>query len=156
MLLAKLAQDCGSVLVVAQGYGVPYLQTVKAEQRLDTLTLLPIQPAKHLADVLATADVLVATIEPDASTFAVPSKVLSYLCAGRPILLAAPKENLAARIVERANAGIVVNPADATGFFAAATRLRDDPQLRTKLGGNGRACARSAFDMQQITDSLNL
>ena len=80
MLLAKLAQDCGSVIVVAQGYGVPYLQTVKAEQRLDTLTLLPIQPAKHLADVLATADVLVATIEPDASTFAVIESAFLSVC----------------------------------------------------------------------------
>ena len=47
-------------------------------------------------------------IEADAGKFAVPSKVPSYMCAGRPILLAAPKENLAARTVARANAGIVV------------------------------------------------
>ena len=94
--------------------------------------------------MLATAaDVLLATIEPEAGTFAVPSKVLSYLCAGRPILLTAPKENLAARIVERANAGIVVDPADATGFLAAALRLRDEPQLCATMGANGRAYART-------------
>jgi glycosyltransferase involved in cell wall biosynthesis len=118
------------------------------------MKLLPIQPAQYLADVLATADVLLATIEPDAGTFAVPSKVLSYLCAGRPILLAAPKENLAARIVERTNAGMVVDPADATGFMAAAKRLRDDPQLSAKLGANGRAYAERMFDMRQITDKF--
>ena len=152
-LLLKLAQDReadASVVVVAQGYGVPQLQAAQAP----AMKLLPIQPAQYLADVLATADVLLATIEPEAGTFAVPSKVLSYLCAGRPILLTAPKENLAARIVERANAGIVVDPADATGFLAAALRLRDEPQLCATMGANGRAYAERMFDMQHITDKF--
>jgi colanic acid biosynthesis glycosyl transferase WcaI len=152
-LLLKLAQACKpdtSVVVVAQGYGVPQLQAAQSP----AMKLLPIQPAQYLADVLATADVLLATIEADAGTFAVPSKVLTYLCAGRPILLAAPKENLAARIVERTNAGMVVDPADASGFMAAAMRLHDDPQLCAKLGANGRAYAERMFDMRQITDTF--
>jgi colanic acid biosynthesis glycosyl transferase WcaI len=152
-LLLRLAHNCksdASVVVVAQGYGMPQLQAAQSP----AMKLLPIQPAQHLADVLATADVLVAMIEPDAGTIAVPSKVLSYLCAGRPILLAAPKGNLAARIVEHAIAGMVVDPADAAGFVAAALRLRDDPQLCAKLGANGRAYAERMFDMRQITDEF--
>jgi len=151
-LLLKLAQDSAnaSMVVVAQGFGVPQLQAAQ----IPAMKLLPIQPAKYLADVLATADVLIATIEPDAGTFAVPSKVLSYLCAGRPILLAAPKENLAARIVERADAGIVVEPNDATGFIAAASQLRKDGELRARMGVNGRAYAERMFDMRQITDKF--
>jgi colanic acid biosynthesis glycosyl transferase WcaI len=155
MLLLRLAQACRageSVVVAGQGFGIPQLQAAKTEHRIDALKLLPIQPARHLADVLATADVLVATIEADAGAFAIPSKVLSYLCAGRPILLAAPRDNLAARTVERANAGIVVDPADEAGFMAAAGRLRADPELRAELGANGRAYAERTFDMTRITD----
>jgi len=155
MLLLKLAQQCGSgdsVVVVTQGFGVPLLSAAKAAHSLDSLKLLPIQPAKHLVDVLAAADVLVAMIDSDSGAFAVPSKVLSYLCAGRPILLAAPKENLAARTVERIGAGIVVDPADEAGFMAAADRLRTDARLRAELGANGRAYAERAFDMARITD----
>ena len=154
MLLARLAERSDQVIVVAQGYGIPHLQAAKVDHRLHSLKLLPIQPAKHLADVLATADVLVATIEPDAGAFAVPSKVLSYLFFRWPILLAAPKENLAARIVERCNAGFVVDPSDEAGFMVAANRLRDDPQLRATLGANGRAYAERAFDMKRITDKF--
>ena len=110
--------------------------------------LLPLQPAEDYTDVLATADVLVALIEADAGMFAVPSKVPSYMCAGRAILLAAPKENLAARIVARAGAGVVVDPSDEAGFVAAARRLRDDPQLRAEFGANGRAYAERMFDMR--------
>jgi glycosyltransferase involved in cell wall biosynthesis len=76
------------------------------------------------------------------------------MCAGRPILLAAPKENLAARTVEKAQAGIVVDPADEAGFLSAARRLRDSPELRASLGANGRAYAERTFDMKRITDKF--
>jgi colanic acid biosynthesis glycosyl transferase WcaI len=116
--LLNLAKKCAvgtGVIAASQGYGVPLLNDAKAADRfgqLRALTVLPLQPAEQLADVLGTADVLLATIEADAGMFAVPSKVLSYLCAGRPILLAAANSNLAAETVRRANAGIVVDPAD--------------------------------------------
>jgi len=154
-LLLRLAEETGSsglVVVVAQGVSVQHLHDEKAVRKIGSMKLLPIQPAEVLPDVLATADVLVAMIEVDAGTFAVPSKVLSYMCAGRPILLAAPKENLAARTVEKARAGIVVDPADEAGLLNAARRLRDNPQLRASLGANGRAYAERTFDIQRITD----
>ncbi len=157
MLLLKLAQRFGpsaSVVVAGQGFGIPHLQAAKAACRLDSLKLLPIQPARNLAKVLATADVLVATIESDSGTFAVPSKVLSYLCAGRPILLSASSENLAARTVKRANAGIVVDPADEAGFLDAAAQLRADPQLCAEFGANGRTYAERMFNMATITDKF--
>lgn len=156
-LLLRLAEEIGSsgsgvVVVVAQGVSVKQLHDARDARQIGSLKLLPIQPAEVLPNVLATADVLVAMIEVDAGTFAVPSKVLSYMCAGRPILLAAPKENLAARTVEKARAGIVVDPLDAAGFLNAARLLREDPQLRADLGANGRAYAERTFDMKRITD----
>ena len=55
-----------------------------------SLRCLGFQPFEVLPDVLGSADVLVAILEPDAGVFSVPSKVLSYFCAGRPVLLAVP------------------------------------------------------------------
>jgi colanic acid biosynthesis glycosyl transferase WcaI len=151
-LLVKLAeQGLGLVVVAAEGAGFNQLELMQRSSRPDRLKLLPLQPAEQLPDVLGTADVLVAIIEADAAIFAVPSKVLSYMCAGRPILLAAPKANLAARTVERAQAGIVVDPSDGPGFLAAARRLFSDKSLRTKHGANGRCFAERTFDMDGIT-----
>ena len=158
MFLLKLAERCSDqdrVVAVSQGYGVPLLMEAKAASRangrLDSLTLLPIQPAQHLCNVLATADVLLATIEAEAGKFAVPSKVLSYLCSGRPILLAAARDNLAARTVERAGAGLIVDPTDEAGFMAAAELLRSDPAMRAEMGRNGRQYAERTFDLAAIT-----
>jgi glycosyltransferase involved in cell wall biosynthesis len=153
--LVKLAQDCGpaaAVAVVGQGVGIKQLEAAKAEHRLDTLTLLPLQPSERFPEVLATGDVLIALVEADAGSFSVPSKVQSYLCAGRPILLAAPADNLAARVVAREAAGIVVGPYDQDGFVAAAIRLRDDPALRERMGANARAYAERTFHIMTIVD----
>lgn len=156
-LLLALARGCGpdsAVVVVAQGAGMKQLEAAQAELRLPSLTLLGLQPAPRLPEVLAHGDVLVAVIEVDAGSYSVPSKVQSYLCAGRPILLASPAENLAARVVAREQAGLVVRPDDAAGFLEAAARLRADAALRARLGANGRAYAERTFDTMKIADQF--
>ncbi len=58
--------------------------------------VFPFQSADDLPDVLGSADVLVALLEPTAAMFSIPSKVLSYMAAGRPILGLMPRDNPAA------------------------------------------------------------
>jgi glycosyltransferase involved in cell wall biosynthesis len=102
--------------------------------------------------VLGSADVLVAILEADAGVFSVPSKVLSYLCAGRSVLLAVPKENLAARIVLQCGAGPVVEPTDIRGFCAEAQHLIDSPTIREQNGCAARHYAETHFDIRRIAD----
>lgn len=156
-LLLRLALRARSrpdvrVVVVSQGLGADWLAERKAAQGVDNLVLLPFQPFEELPDVLGAADVLLALLEPDAGVFSVPSKVLTYLCAARPVLLAVPPENLAAQIVQREGAGRVVAPDDTAGFVAAAEALLDDPDARTAAGRRARAYAEQAFDIDAITD----
>ena len=104
-------------------------------------------------DILGAADVLVALLEPTAGTFSVPSKVLSYLCAGRPILAAIPPENLAARTIERAGAGLVV-PADRRGVVPRGRQAAPHRRGRCapRPGDGRRAYAEATFDTEVITD----
>jgi glycosyltransferase involved in cell wall biosynthesis len=99
--------------------------------------------------VLATGDVLVGILEEEAGTFSVPSKTLSYLCAGRPLLLAMPLDNLAARITRDHKAGLIVAPADIEGFLNAASELHARPGLRAKLGRNARSYAEATFPIDK-------
>lgn len=138
------------IVVVSEGLGADWLREEKARLKLDNLVLLNYQPFADLPQVFAAADVLVAVLEPDAGVFSVPSKVLSYLCAQRPLLLAVPEENLAARIVQQNEAGLVVAPDDVDGFLAQAGKLYEDVALRERLGRNGRLYAESHFDIQTI------
>jgi len=114
------------------------------------LRLLPYQPYERLPEVLASADVLVAVLEAEAGAFSVPSKVLAYLCAARPLLVSMPGENLAARVVERSGGGILVPPHDAPALCAAAEALLDDEPRRSELSQRARAYAEATFDLEGI------
>ncbi len=156
-LLVALARACAHapdvrVAAASQGLGADYLRAARERERLANLVVLPFQPPERLPDVLASADVLVSILEPEASEFSVPSKVLSYLCAGRALLLGVPSGNLAARIVAAAEAGAAVSPTDAAGFTAAARALMDDPARREACGRRARRYAEAAFDAERIAD----
>ncbi len=108
--------------------------------------------AAKIQSVMGTADVLLAILEADAGEFSVPSKILSYLCAGRAILAAFPGRNLASRTLLSANAGLVVSPSAPEAFLEAARRLRSDDLLRSSLARNAAAYASNEFDVEEITD----
>ena len=145
--LARAHPDC-AVAVVSEGLGADWLRARAAEA--PNLVLLPFQPFARLGEVLASADILVAVLEPDAGIFSVPSKVLTYLCAGRPLLLAIPPENLAARIVARAGAGLAAAPVDRAAFLAAAATLAGDAKMRAEMGAKALDYAAKTFDIAAI------
>jgi colanic acid biosynthesis glycosyl transferase WcaI len=142
------------IVVISEGVGADLLAEAVAREGLTNLLLLGFQPYERLPEVLASADVLVAILEPEAGTFAVPSKVLTYLCAARPVLGAIPPENLAAYTILRSGGGIVVDPRNPEAFTAAAAALLGDPVWRTELGNNARAYAEATFDIGLVADGF--
>jgi glycosyltransferase involved in cell wall biosynthesis len=140
------------VVVISEGPGADYLRKCKTAETLGNLEILPFQSFEKMPDILATADVLVAVLEADAGVFSVPSKVLTYLCASRPILAAIPLNNLAARIILKEKSGICVGPADIEGFLEAASKFRGDKFLCEQSGRMARAYAENNFDIQKIAD----
>jgi glycosyltransferase involved in cell wall biosynthesis len=149
-LLIELARSnpAATVVIAAEGVGMKWL---RRQNELPTnLRLMPLQPALRLPEMLATADVLVALLQTDASDFSVPSKVLTYLAAGRPIVAAIPRDNPAARAIVRAQAGRVVEPHDAKGFAAAVAQLLSSQRNRIHAGRHARAFAEDHFDIESI------
>jgi len=140
------------MVVAAAGVNAEVLKARQAAAPIPNLVILPLQPIGQFAEMLGAADVLVAQLEEGAGQFSVPSKVLSYLCAGRPILLAAPSNNLAFRTIEACGAGICVASEDTPGMIAAAQTLYADADLRKRAGAAGRAYAESTFQIDGITD----
>ena len=154
-LLLELARAVGRrddarVVVISEGRGADWLRSATAEAPEPALVLLPFQPYEVLAEVLASADVLLAILEPEAGAFSVPSKVLSYHCAGTPILAAIPSENLAARVIVGAGSGVVVEPTDEAAFVRAAVELLDDPAAVRLMGHRARTYAEDTFDIVPI------
>ncbi len=147
----RQAEDRVRVVVVSEGPGADWLAQQRQVQGLDNLLVLPFQPQADFANVLAAADVLVSVLGQDAGVYSVPSKVLSYLCAARPLLLAIEAHNAAARLVSEAQAGLVVPPYDRQAWLQAARQLYEDAALRRLLADGAQACARRCFDIDRIT-----
>ena len=61
-----------------------------------------------------------------------------------------PADNLAAKTITRAGAGLVVEPGDERGFLAKLDRLLADPALARELGQCGRSYAEKTFDIQAM------
>lgn len=149
----RLSQRSDAVLVVvSEGPRASWLGSIAASTPLGNIKLLPYQSFDALPDVLASADVLVAVLDGDAGDFCVPSKVLTYLCAGRPVVAAMPSTNLAARTLEECGGGLVVPPGDGAALVGAVGRLLGDPQERERMGRRARRHAETAFRIGPIAD----
>lgn len=154
-LLRQLAVNFRSdpnvrVVVVSEGPGAEYLAKCKGSDKLDNLILLPFQSFSDVPDMLASSDVLIAVLEPDAGIFSVPSKVLTYHCARRAILGAIPADNLAARIIRQQRSGVCVPPNDVGRFVSVARQLRNNPEDCNRMADSGRDYAVRDFDLDRI------
>lgn len=150
-LVRHVPEDC-RVVVVSQGLGRQWLDKHYADD--PRVLLLDYQPYEQLSDMLSTADILIAILENDASQYSVPSKVLNYMCAGRPVVALMPPDNAAAQMVVAADAGIVVPLGDRETLAAAVDLLLQDGRLRQRMSENARRYAEENFDITAIADGF--
>jgi putative colanic acid biosynthesis glycosyltransferase WcaI len=136
------------IVVISEGRGAEWLSSRSRE--FPQLVLLPFQSAEDFRKALASADVLLAVLEPTAAKYSVPSKVLAYMTAGRPILAAIPADNLAARTIRAASAGLTVDPEDPSELRRLARSLIEDGERCRRLGDAGLVYAHANFEISNI------
>ena len=99
-------------------------------------------PLEDVPPFLEASDALLVTLAAH-PTFAefVPSKLVDFMGAGKPVLLAASGESV--RLLEESGGGIAVPPEDPQALADAARWLASHPKEAAKMGKSGRAYARS-------------
>lgn len=100
------------------------------------VTMLPLQPASELNDLLNAADVHLLPQRADAADLVMPSKLTGMLASGRPIIATAARGTQVAIAIE--GCGIAVEPGDTAGLMEAVSTLVNSAQLRRELGANAR------------------
>ena len=143
------------VKVISIGPGASWLLAEQERLGLKNLQVIPYVAGEEYPLVLAASDVLVAILSEDASKYSVPSKVNTYLAAGKPLLLAMPPENRSARIVAECKSGFLVDAGDKNGFIQKAEALKKDRALRLEMGKNGQLFAEVNFEIEAIADKFN-
>ena len=160
-LLEGLARQChqsqrGVVVLTSEGAAVADLRARVADTCPERLRTFDFQPFSSVPDMLASADLLLVSLSAAAAAMSVPSKVLSYLCVGRPILAAVPENSPVAELVRRSGAGVVTNPACPTEFARVAVDLVADPAALEIMGQAGRHFAERNFALTAIADRFEL
>ena len=153
-LLVELAQAVAHreamVVVNSRGAVADWLRVQAVERKIANLQVNDFQPIEQLPEVLASGDVLIGMLAPDAADYCVPSKILSNHCAGRSQLLSLSESNPAAQLVLEHRTGYVASPDDAGSFIRAALSLMDDNAERLEMGRRAREVAEELFNIDKI------
>ncbi len=125
-------------VLVGDGSGRERLQREAHQRNLTNLRFIPFQPRERLAEVLAAADVSLVVLKPGVAYTAMPSKILSILASGRPILACVDRASETWDFIQRTATGLCVPPENPVAFVQAILTLRSNHVLRHQMGRNGR------------------
>jgi colanic acid biosynthesis glycosyl transferase WcaI len=149
---AELLKERTDVLWFLIGHGEERLvldQYIR-EQKLTNVKLLPLQPAEELAEMYCAADVLVLNQRAAVVDSVIPSKLLTYMAAGRPVVAAVSDQSETSRYIDRAKCGVIVQPESPAALAEAVLNLKQACDLRHNLGANGRTYVEENFTKQKI------
>jgi glycosyltransferase involved in cell wall biosynthesis len=143
------------LLVAGDGRAVPYVRSEIASRGLeDRVVLLGRFPIERMPSFFRAADALLVSLRKEpVFSLTIPSKVQSYLGAGKPILGMLDGEG--ARVIDEAGAGLVVPAGDGVGLAARISELVAMPHNeRQAMGTRGRAYCRREFDRVTLIDNF--
>jgi glycosyltransferase involved in cell wall biosynthesis len=135
----RLQNSASHVLLVVVGEGADKARVMQAAQdrSLTNVRFIDQQPRERIPSHIAASDAcLVLLKKSEIFKTVIPTKMLEFMSCGRPVILAV--DGQARTIIDQAEAGLYVEPENATELSQAVLRLGDDPQLRRTLGQNGR------------------
>jgi len=147
-------RDLPNVRIVFVGEGplVPELKREAQALGLDNVVFAPFQPREMLPQVQAMSDVSVVSLRAGKGRASVPSKVLGYMAAARPVLASVDADSETARTIRLADCGWLIEPENSEKLAEAIRSMQGDAALRQHLGDNGRKFLENNYARTTVTD----
>jgi colanic acid biosynthesis glycosyl transferase WcaI len=133
---AELADEKVVIALIGDGNNRAALEERVGRLGLKNLRFFPIQA--DLPATLAAADVLVLAQRGKVVDSVAPSKLLSYMAAGKPIVASVHQLSEAGRMIRGAQCGVVVPPEDPAALAAALLELHRRPDNGQHFGEAAR------------------
>lgn len=143
---AGLAGDPVRLALVGDGPERPSLEALAGP----AVRFLGLQPEAEFRPLLTAADALLVSQRAHVRDSVAPSKLLTYMAAGRPVIAAAHADSAAAHLVREAGCGVVVVPEDPAALACAMRALGADAGRRRALGEAGRRFAEARFERGDV------
>jgi colanic acid biosynthesis glycosyl transferase WcaI len=126
------------------------LKACARSRALSNVLFLALQQPSALPGMFAAADVLLLNQSAKVVDTVVPSKLLTYMAAGRPVIAAVNAASEAAQCIERAGCGLIVEPENPTALAEAIRLLYASRELASQLGARGRLFAEEHFACERV------
>ncbi len=136
-------------LLVGDGAAREDLEARARKDDLDAVIFLGQQPKGKIPPLLEITDVALVHLKRESLFGTVmPSKIFEAAAMGRPILLGV--EGHAAKLVSDYEMGVCFEPENAEQLVAGLLRLREDPELRKRMGQNGQQLVTKSFNRDSL------
>lgn len=110
----------------------------------------PHQSVEVARTAIRTADVCVVTLIPEIIRYAYPSKTMTYLGEGRPVLVCVESKTELAEFVNREGVGMTVEPNDVSALAEAIASLADDRQRLIRMTTQAARVGAEYFTQEQV------
>jgi colanic acid biosynthesis glycosyl transferase WcaI len=125
------------IVICGDGAVRPKLEASIQLERLQNMTMLPLQPDKEYQEMLADADVCLVTQQAGSGAAFFPSKLLAVLALARPVVGVADDTSELRRAITEGGFGKCVQPGDAKKLSEVLQRLSANRTELERYGSNG-------------------
>lgn len=151
---ARILRDrCPNVRIVLAGDGVESVLLRESAADLGNVVFLGRLARESAARCLKLAEALLVHLAPEPLfDITIPSKIQTYLAAGRPIVAGVRGD--AADLVSNAGAGVPCTPGDPSSIAEAVEKLASMPKLELeKMGERGRTYYREVLSERRAVET---
>jgi len=152
---AKLLKDSKDIKFLVVGTG-PLEQKLKVQaikNKLNNIIFTGLVPHQDIPQYVHISDVCLVLYKND-PVFKenIPSKMFEYMAAKKPVII--NLEGEASRMLQEAQAGLLVEPDNPHSLKDAILKLKQDKFLREKMGLCGARYVETAFDKNDLSRQL--
>lgn len=133
-------------LVAGLGSGMEVLRRAIAPEGLHNVTILGFLGGQDLEVALAASDCFVLSLAKGLTGLCFPSKLYSYMMAGRPIIAIVDRHSSLAKEIMDSELGLTVEIGDSRRLADSVRLLMANESKRLRMGANCRAVYEERYD----------
>jgi colanic acid biosynthesis glycosyl transferase WcaI len=150
--LLNKSDDSVHFLLVGDGAVCDRIRQRVAELELNNVSFLPLLEAEDFRGLLAASDICLLTQQKSVSEIAFPSKIVTYLAAGRPVIASVNPSCEVAQTLRESGAGRIVAPEDGAALLEAIQEFQG-ADLR-EYGQNAQEYANRRWSSARVLGHL--
>ncbi len=151
---AKALMQAGTVVTFAlfgNGAQEAFIRARIERENIENVKLFPVLPQTEMAELFASADVSLVTLEPNMEGLCVPSKFYPILASGRPTIALVGKQCEIAYVLDEADCGVRLGQNDAAALAKSLTHFAQNPSEAARMGRNARKVLEEKYSARHVT-----